>query len=222
MTRATWVLLGICLAGGGAAAAEAPANLVGNAGLEQWAPARQEALPGKPLVPDGLPAGWSGLQEAYERGDSADFPIQGSIHRDTAVRHAGEAAVRFENGLATDISEVSQGPFAVQPNSVYRVTCWVRGEGIVPNPRDGCGIIVWANTGPGAPGSSWDRQTPLARSPRVRSGTFDWQRFEFDVETGPDAGWMRLVLQLRRAAGKAWYDDVSVARVAAIHRVESY
>jgi len=209
---------------GRCAAEETPAaNLLANGGFEEWQPAATGGDPrNTPQLPDGLPANWSVLQEAYERADDPQFGVQGTVARDTTVKHSGAGALRLVNGLRTDITEVSQGPFAVQPNSVYRVRCWVRGEGIAANSQDGCGVIVWGNTGPGAPGSSWARQTPLAKTPTTRTGTFDWQQFEFQVDTAPDTGWLRVALQLRRAGGTAWYDDVEVTRLGSVHPVESY
>lgn len=196
-----------------ALAAEAP-NLVRNGDFESWdAPKTQTAPKDTPALPDGAPVDWRPWQEAYERGEQPDYAIRGTLARDTAVHHGGAAAVRFENALTTDISELRQPLTGIRPNTVYRVVVWLKGEGIRLNARDGCGPIVWAVPGTG---------DATARVPIRRDGTFDWTRFEFEVETGPGIDRLALVLQLRRASGKLWYDDVAVHKLAEVRRVESY
>ena len=205
------------------AAEDAGPNLLANGGLEQWQTDHlPPAGPNVPALLDGLPTGWSVSQEAYERGDDPAFVVRGAVSRETALKVAGEASVRLTNAANTDITEVSQGPFAVQPDAVYRVRCQVRGEKIVLNARDGCGVIVWGNTGTGAPGDQTIGYQYLPRTPTPKAGSFDWQGFEFFVETGPQASWMRVALQLRRASGTAWFDEVAVNLVAKVHPVESY
>lgn len=221
----TWIVAAVLVAACGVinAADSVGANLLTNGGMEQW---RTDSLPAAgpsvPAIPDGIPVGWGVSQEAYERGDDPGFVVKGEVSRDTAIKAAGEASLHISNAQNSDISEVSQGAFAVQPNAVYRVRCQVRGEKIVLNARDGCGVIVWGNTGTGAPGDMKIGYQYLARSPVPNTGSFDWQAFEFFVETGPQASWMRVALQLRRAVGEAWFDEVEVACVAQVHPVESY
>jgi len=205
------------------AADSADQNLLANGGMEQWQTDKLPTPgPNVPAIPNGVPVGWSVLQEAYERGDEPGFPIRGTVSRDAATTAGGEASLHITNALTTDITEVSQGPLAAQPNAVYRVRCRVRGEKIAPNSQDGCGAIVWANTGTGAPGDTRSGYQPLARTPAACTGSFDWQVFEFFAETGPEATWMRVALQLRRASGEAWFDEVEVACVAKVHPVDSY
>lgn len=201
------LLLALLLAGG--------TNLLTNGGCDEWTTGTTRTRPADlPKLPHGTPAGWSARQEAYERGERPEFEIQATVARDDQVKHGGAASARFTNALTTDIGELGQGPLAVEANSLYRVRVWVKGDAIVPNGKDGCGVIVWANQGP--------RGESLARSPQVKSGTFDWQLCEFEVETAAECQTLTVKLQLRRASGTAWFDDAELVRLGSVRRVESY
>lgn len=173
-----------------------------------------------PAGPDGIPQDWLPGLSAYEQNRAPAFPVQGAIARDTAVKHGGEASLRIENGLTTDITDVICQQFAVEPNTIYRFRIWVRGENIVANPNDGCGALAWCHTRPAE--DLWKNVTTTNKSPDPRTGTFDWTRFTWRLESPLDAGFMDLVLQLRRASGKLWYDDAELAAVGKITVVETY
>jgi hypothetical protein len=123
-------------------------NLLLNPGFETWVPApRQQNWP---AIPDGIPQNWSVGQSAYEQGRDRAFPVLGTVARDTAIKHGGEAALRIENGLTTDITDVVSKQFPVEPNTIYRFRVWIRGENVRPNPNDGSGAIVWYHSRPTA------------------------------------------------------------------------
>jgi hypothetical protein len=203
---------------GGDRLAAAAANLLPNPGFEVWVPAGRQK--GWPAIPDGVPQDWRVGQTAYEQGRDEDFPVQGTVARDTAIKHGGEAALRIENGLTTDITDVICRQFPVEPNTIYRFRVWVRGEEIVANPNDGCGVLVWCHTRPIE--DLWKNVTTLNKPPDPRTGTFDWLRFAWRIETPPDAHFMDIVLRLRRASGKVWYDDAELEAVGKITVVETY
>lgn len=193
-------------------------NLLPNPGFETWVAAQRQA--NWPAVPDGVPQDWTVGQSAYEQGRDKAFPVQGTVVRDTAVKHGGEAALRIENGLTTDITDAMSQVFAVEPNTIYRFRVWVRGENIVANPNDGCGALLWCHVRPTA--EMWKDVITNFKSPEPRDGTFDWTRFSWRIETPPDAKFMDLVLQLRRAGGKVWYDDAELEAVGRVTVVETY
>ena len=121
------------------AAEDAGPNLLANGGLEQWQTDHlPPAGPNVPALLDGLPTGWSVSQEAYERGDDPAFVVRGAVSRETALKVAGEASVRLTNAANTDITEGSQGPFAVQPDAVYRVRCLSGTQARIANIRYFC------------------------------------------------------------------------------------
>jgi hypothetical protein len=217
------LLLGIlALLAAGVARADGTAppavNLLPNPGFETWVPATRQK--NWPAIPDGIPQDWSPSVSAYEQSRDPAFPLQGTIARDTAIKHGGEASLRIENGLTTDITDVICQMFTVTPNTIYRFRVWVRGENIVMNPNDGAGALCWYHTRPTS--DMWKNVTWGAQSPEPRSGTFDWTLFTWRLETNADAKFMDVVVQLRRASGKVWFDDADVEAVGKITPVETY
>ena len=220
MKHLLWLgVLGIIAAGAWADGTAAPAvNLLPNPGFETWAPAARQK--NWPAIPDGIPQDWLVGVSAYEQGRDKSWPLQGTVARDTAIKHGGEASLRIENGLTTDITDVICTMFPVEPQTIYRLRVWVRGENIVLNPNDGAGALAWYHTRPTR--DQWKDVTWGAQSPEPKQGTFDWTRFSWRLETNGDAKFMDVVLQLRRASGKLWYDDAELVEVGKITPVDTY
>jgi hypothetical protein len=192
-------------------------NLVTNGSFEKW-----QQLPAKIAqpafkMPDGVPVGWKAYQSAYETKSNPDFKIKGAIFKDEKVKHNGKSSLRIENGLITDITEVHQ-IFPILKNTEYLVRVWVKGEDIVPNTKGGAGVIVWANFGP----KKHFQRRSFYKIPKKSTGTFGWQLVEFTVDTDSKAEVMVVVVQLRRATGKAWYDEVEVLPQGVVKPVESF
>lgn len=194
------------------APAAPPANLFANGDFEAWAKLEKPDPKRTPQLADGLgPVWWWVSMEAYERGKEPDFAVQGRVTRDTQVKHGGAAAVRLDAGLPTDVVEVSTPTLAVQPDTEYAVRGWVRAEGIKLN-KDGAGAVVWMNFGP--KGKFWEKQHMSMM--KLKAGeSYDWTPFEFRIHSQPEDGEFRLILQLRRAAGTLWFDDVELVPVPA-------
>lgn len=185
----------------------APVNPVGNPGFEDWT---------KPKPGDaGLPTGWVAAQSALDPAS----PLSGSITKDTTTKHGGTASARLTNGAGTDITELDQ-LLPAEPNTRYTIKLWVKGENIKPGAKNGIGVMAWVNTGPKQ--GFYPHQTYFNQSPKIKDGTFDWQPFEFTVETGKEVGQMSLNLQLRVASGKAWLDDVQVTKLGPVVSVQSF
>ena len=200
-------------------AAARPRNLLANGGFEHWTKPTPQQLAaqgkGGPKLRSHLaPAGWQYLgQSRYGPG-----PVEGSVARDAKVKHGGKYALRITNGLPSDITDVNQ-MIPCRPNSVYRLRCYVKGRAIKPNPNDGVGAMVWLNYGPK---SFWQHQTASAHNPPQYRGTFGWEKLAFTVNTGPQAAFLMVTLQLRRATGTVWYDDVKLIRQGGYKHVKSY
>ena len=175
------------------------ANLAANPGFEDWP------------TPDA-PKGW----EVSDTPLDPKGPKQGVVSRDPSA-HGGTAAVRIANGLATDVTQVSQ-MIPVEPNAIYHVRGWYKGADI--QSTDGNGVLIWTSPGPAQ--DFWGHARYTAQGPPTRTGTFDWQPFDFTIDTGPDHTQLNLVLQLRRASGTVWFDDVEVVKTGAVTPVESY
>ncbi|MHB9023814.1 MAG: hypothetical protein ACYC7E_06500 [Armatimonadota bacterium] len=187
-------------------------NLLANGGFEGWGPQTDSAGRYQPTLTAGSSLGWVCRQGRFEEGD---LPIKGSVSRDAAVKHGGAFSARIENGLTTDFTEIALPVLLpARPSAKYRLRCWIKGENITLNPKDGAGVTVYVNSGPPAPKYSTNVKYTSKR-PENPSGSFDWTPFEFIVETNADAGQIVVSLQLRRASGTLWFDDVELTEVAA-------
>ena len=204
-----------------AAPVAAPAPINANGDMEKWEDYTAADPKKVPQVEGGkAPIGYWLNMDAYETGQTPDFAIKGMVARDTQIKHGGTSSVRIENGLATDITEISLPPFAVKPNSRYLVKVWIKGEGIALHAGDGTGASVWVNTGPEK--DYWSHQTALLQQPPKKDGDFEWTLLEIPIETAPNTGMMAVLLQLRRATGKVWFDDLEVLPQGEIKKAESF
>ena len=194
-------------------------NLLHNGGFEHWIKpnVKQKADQGKgwpKLLSDLVPAGWQYMgQSRYGSG-----PIKGAVARDPVVKHAGKYSLRIVNCLPTDITGVNQ-IIPCAPNTVYRISCYVKGRDIKPDHKDGVGALVWLNYGPK---DFWPHQISLDRRPKKCRGTFGWEKLSFTVDTGPKAAFLMATVQLRLASGTVWYDDVKVLNLGHYTHVKSY
>lgn len=137
---------------------------------------------------NGRPSGW----RTQTWGGSAQF----SLDRTTAKTGKNSILVRSDNGADAGFTTTVQ----VKPNSKYRITAWIKTEGVVKT--DGQGATLNLHSRP--------------EHAQVVSGTKDWTQVSMDVDTGDDDS-----LQLNcilgyygSAKGKAWFDDVEVTFVS--------
>ncbi len=220
---------GLTVAFGGALTALAvstvkPDNLLKNGNFSKWKASAAPAMGKIQLLSHKVPIGWPFIDnEAYGLAGNAKFTTQGAIGRSAHVHKAGKKpgsgyALLIQNGLRTDITNVGQ-MISVTPETVYKVSVWVKGANIHPSHRYGGGVYVWANWGPK---HFWAHQHSLARQPKPNLGTFGWRKLTFRVDTGKGARHMAISLQLRCATGKAWFDHVSVVKIGKITPVKSF
>jgi hypothetical protein len=124
---------------------------------------------------------------------------------DTAVFHSGKASLRFENfgrfehGHARVMQEVE-----VQPQRCYRLSCWVKTEGL--EPRDAFGIQVLSPKGrnlapydPGVPATTDWRQVVM--------GFNSLDQSKVNIYAGVWGG----------KAGRFWMDDLAVEEVGLLN-----
>lgn len=191
-----------------------PGTAIENGGFEQWSAEAGTNADRTPMLGnDKAPRNWMPDRT----------PGKGAIKimKDTEIKHSGEASARVEVADTGDDACLKQH-FSVEPNTSYLIRLWVRGKDIVPaTSKPLPGILIWANSGP-AGDEFWGNQKSMPKQPPKASGTFDWQLFEFTVETGPNAARLGISLQLRWASGTAWFDDVEVIKREAVTPVKSY
>jgi hypothetical protein len=211
----------LALAYSPAVQAENAPGVLANIGFESWTAAPAPPSNPKELVAkygaDGIPSDWRPSIESIMPRADPNFKSDCGIYRDDAVKHGGKSSVRFETGLPTDIDSLYQ-MIPVEPNTRYKISVWVKGENLVSNDRDG--VRIWANYGPAT--DYWKLQTPSSVAPTVHDGTFDWEPIEVTVNTNKDAALLVVNIQLRRASGKAWFDDVAIAKLGPVAKVESF
>ncbi len=202
ITVAFGLLMGSCLA------AEEGLNMVSNPGLETWQTDTGKHNPARfPTLQDNLvPTDWNVSMHAYEKG----LKVTGAISKDTAEKRRGEASVRIDNASTTDITELVRWNLTVKPNTTYRVTAWFKGQDIELNKPGDAGAAVWAAAGPskGFWGDKKGTQTFMKKG-----GSFDWTSLTCQLTTRENDQQMIVNLQLRRAKGSLWIDDVEVVEV---------
>ncbi len=203
-----------------AASKATPKNLVQNGDFARWKTSAAPTMHKIRLLQHKVPAGWIFIdQEAYGLAGNVKFPTQGAIGRSAHGQKPRSAyALVIQNGLRTDITNVGQ-MITITPETVYKVSVWLKGSNIKPSARYGGGVFVWASWGPK---NYWTHQHSLAQQPKPSTGTFGWRKWTFTVDAGKGARHMAISLQLRCAAGKAWFDHVSVVKIDKITPVKSF
>ena len=157
----------------------AAASLVKNGGFEE--------------VEKGRPVGWS-LPPCYSHAPG--------------MGRNGTSAIAFSSptNLIKQIQPVMQW-VKLAPGHVYRVSCWVRTEGVKFEPgHPGAKIgMEWGDT------NGWH-----GCYSHSRSGTKDWTRLSF-VSPQLPASLAKVRVQLYvgygKATGKAWFDDFAIEEV---------
>ena len=190
-------------------AQDAPANIVVNGDFEKWhaaSDADKTASNAPKFVDDQIADGFWFNAEAYERAQDPKFPFSTTIARDTTVKHGGEAAVRIENGAITDIGSVVLQPIDVEPNTKYTIKVWVKGENLVLE-KGSPGPTIWNSFGPTE--NFWANMK-TENMQLQKSGSFDWMPIEIPVTSAANSGKLMILLQLRRASGQLWFDDLEV------------
>lgn len=163
---------------------------------EEWDPPNSVLNPGfEEAAESRLPAAWSGDRTVYSR--------------DTAVKHSGEASLKFENADADKyVLCVQSLPFEV--GKKYRFSAWVKSENVEGSDHGATICIEYRDAEGKWAGGTYCR-TGL-------KGSTDWTRLEAvsaPVPEGVAAG--NIVCYLRKGmTGTAWWDDVEVR----VHRAD--
>lgn len=156
-------------------------NLIKNSGFEKRS--------------GNLPASWR--TEAYEQTRrTINFSlIEG------AAAHSGDFCVKIENVDKTDsrfIQDVN-----VKPNSFYKITGWIRSEGI-PDKDKGANLSVVMGV--------------FASSRDVKNTGSEWQYVELYGKTGPNQRTITIGCRLggygEESQGTAFFDDISCIKLS--------
>ncbi len=144
-------------------ATQSSINLVHNGGFEEDG--------GWPFIPSGADA-------------SGDFVDN--------VAHTGKRSYHMSNksGFAPNVyARITQLQSGLKPYTTYRMSCWVKGNGVG---------IAWIGGGPG-----WTQRK------RFPEGNFDWTQVSMDTTTGADAGDYELMVLMESQVKDLWVDDVT-------------
>lgn len=193
----------VCLGAAVCAADAAPANLILNGGFENWTSSAATGTTNPGFAISQAPDNW----RAAAVSSNANAPSTVSIARDQDIRHGGRASLQITNSRLTDTGVVSSREFSVLPGHTYICSVWYRAKNVAKD-GDGVGIAFAVAQGPSGAASTDMRISPVV--PKINTGTFDWRRLQIRCTTLATTRTMRVDLELRRATGIAWFDDVVV------------
>jgi len=136
-------------------------------------------------------------------------PIEGAaVFVDGAVAHGGTQSlcIVFDGSRNVEFTHIVQY-VAVEPNSGYRFSAYVRGDRITTD--SGPRFAIY---------DAFDKRELWVETANL-TGSFDWQQQELDFATGPDT--RLIVVQALRPpshkldneiAGSVWFDDVTLTK----------
>lgn len=178
-------ILGLNAATGGDSVprSRAASNLIVNGGFEE----------AESTVYPGVGQGW-------ETNDAQPHPEICSLDR--TVRHSGRRSQKLAAHAEWDRGAVRQvTPYdSIQPGHTYRVTAWIRAEG-VENPAGWYLLGLWWFSN-----DAWIGEMKM---PKQDVLNFDWRKIEFDAVAPPSANRAAIFLT-RHTDGTAWYDDIEL------------
>ncbi|HPO12417.1 MAG TPA: carbohydrate binding domain-containing protein [Candidatus Hydrogenedentes bacterium] len=149
----------------------------------------------------------AGFEQSADNGLAANWNSPGNVyHRDTEVKHSGEASLTYANTDKNAYLLCSQ-PVALLPGKMYEISAWIKTQDVVGD-ETGATICVEYS----------DAQGKWAGGcyPEGVKGTSDWTQVKsITPRIPPEAKHIGLSCYLRREmTGTAWWDDMSVAPVA--------
>ena len=115
----------------------------------------------------------------------------------------GAMSVRITNNGEKKLVQAGK-VLALEPNTQYELTFYVKGEGIEAGKNQGARIILNA-------GKKWERITSLPKN-QPETGTFDWRQGRGIIDTSkfPDS---RIKLDLNLTGkGTVWFDDLVIVK----------
>jgi acetyl esterase/lipase len=181
---------------------------IGNAGMESWEARKEKPSDRTPALQDNqVPAGWSVSMHASKKG----LEMTGSVNKDTAVKHSGEASTRIGNASTTDVTELTRWDTSVKPNTSYQVTVWCKGKDIELNKPNASGASLWAQAGPEK--GFWTNRQGGAGFMK-KGGSFDWTPLSCLFTTRPGDEQLIVSVQLRHAKGSLWVDDLELKEMS--------
>lgn len=185
-------------------------NLLPNGGFETWQDlsAEEKAKPENVAKDGSIATGYWFSSEAYERTQDPKFPIKVAIAKDDTTKHGDKSAVRIVNGATTDIGSVVLQPISIAPGFHYILRGWMKGDNIVKDEKTGLGVALWTNVGPKE--DFWGKMKNDLYPTNKKDGTFDWTPFEVKFDVPATSNQVMFSLQLRRASGTLWFDDVEL------------
>jgi hypothetical protein len=146
--------------------------------------------------------GRSGRPVHWHPGASFADEAWSRVTIDETIAHAGRHSLRIasdEANLAYALQRLK-----VEPRAVYRIAAWVRTEGVDTSSVGACLAIR------GRPNLAGD----------VRGDTDGWREVQLILKTGEGVERVDLMLQLgdrlRLNRGRAWFDDVSIEKLAEV------
>jgi lysophospholipase L1-like esterase len=157
------------------------------------------------LRPDGSPADWiyflPGSSHGLARANESNIVI------DPTVTHNNSKAVRISSDKPVRCSLLQQNiPLAA--GQKVRVSVWVKGQDIVTDSKKGAWVrLGFGNRNDAAVQKEVDAQTVFLKADQ---STFDWKKFQSEVEIPAGTNRVSLDLFLWYTTGTVWYAEPSV------------
>lgn len=144
-----------------------------------------ETGPNRVIVPSEAWTVWS---------SSKTGGVQADITIDRETFYSGKSSLLIDNKtpMTRNVYATVSQRVAVTPNTTYRISAWVKGEGAKN---------VWF---PG--GLNWNKRV------QVPAGTYDWTKVTLEYTTAPGETVMPFII-LSENAGKVWFDELSMTEV---------
>ena len=146
--------------------------------------------------------------ESGSGSTASGWGADGSIfRRDTAVRRSGAASMKYSNASSSVYKSAGQR-MELPPDRRYEVSAWIKTQGISGSGKGATFCLEWWGTDGSFVGGHYEVSAV--------SGTRNWTKITAQTGRIPELG-TRVTLTLyvtRGMTGTAWFDDVSVRRVA--------
>ncbi len=189
----------------GAAFSASADPMIPNGGFERWDEVKNPQT-NIAKFPDNLkPEGWS----PGNHRPNQSIPQTSEAAKDTTVKHGGEASIRLTCTAPTSMpNQAATWDIKVTPEKYYRLSAWVKGENIQPDPKARtAGAIMTFSTAPAK--NFWQRQY-MEISVFQPSGTFEWKQVSKIYNVMRNCDRLLVAFALQNASGTLWVDDVTL------------
>jgi len=146
--------------------------------------------------------------EAVENGKAKGWTLPAYYSYAPGMGRNGTAAIAYSFVTNRHLLAPVAQPLSLEPSETYRVSCWVRTEGVKP-PKGEPGTKI---------GVEWKEANGRSHGTYSKSitGTTDWTQISFitpQVPEGLKFCRVQVYTGYGKTPGKAWFDDVTIEKI---------